>query len=199
MASSRRSPRPGYVCRHRQQRRRRSDGHLRLLVFANFSSWQPAPDRLYLCLGKALRMRGSYLRFVGTIWISVAAASLVIACSASVQQVREELGARYVGQSIDQLVRDFGPPVNAFKMHSGDTSYLWQLSAITDIAVNDGVGSAATSHCKLNVIASPSGTVTRLTTEDQNRIEGGVIGIVTGVGVGSICAKRLGIAHKSRS
>lgn len=54
-------------------------------------------------------MRGSYLRFVGTIWISVAAASLVIACSASVQQVREELGARYVGQSIDQLVRDFGP------------------------------------------------------------------------------------------
>jgi hypothetical protein len=107
-------------------------------------------------------------------------------CAASSQEVQQRLGAHYIGQSTDALVRDFGPPANTFKMQSGETSYVWQLAAVTDISATRYNATASSSYCKLMVIADLKGTVTSLDTEDQNR---GVYG--------SICAQRLGIKHQS--
>ena len=77
-----------------------------------------------------------------------------------------------------------------FRMNSGQTSYQWQLSNVTDIAVDRGYGQASTRYCKVSVIASPTGIVTQLDTEDSNAGRGisGAVGVF-----GSICAQRLGM------
>ncbi len=49
-------------------------------------------------------------------------------------------------------------------MNSGETSYVWQLGLVTDINVYRCSGSAQNFFCKLNVIASPTGIVTDLST-----------------------------------
>jgi hypothetical protein len=77
-------------------------------------------------------------------------------------------------------------------MNSGETAYTWQLSSVTDIDTYRGSGTASTFFCKLNVISSPKGIVTKLTTEDVS----GTRGILGDAGVdfyGSLCARRLGI------
>jgi hypothetical protein len=114
----------------------------------------------------------------------------VAGCAASREEVAARLGAEYVGKNVDTLVVKFGPPASMFKMHSGQTSYQWQLSNVTDIAVNQGYGRASTRYCKVTVIASPTGIVTQLDTEDSNA--GG--GLTAALGAyGSICANRLGM------
>ena len=74
-------------------------------------------------------------------------------CFASSQEVREKLGDEYVGKSVDALVLKFGPPASQFKMSTGETSYLWQLSSHTNVdATRDryGIsGTATTKFCKL--------------------------------------------------
>lgn len=70
-------------------------------------------------------------------------------------------------------------------MNSGETAYVWQLSSVTDIDTDRGVGSARTRVCRVNVIASQTGVVNKLTTEDYNR---GILGIY-----GSVCSQHLGI------
>ena len=115
-------------------------------------------------------------------------------CAASRQEVVARLGDQFVGQSVDNLVMKFGPPATTFKMNSGDTSYVWQLGNQTDIATDRGSGFASTRYCKVNVIASKTGIVTQLNTEDSNA-GGGIIGAVGGYG--SICANRLGIERQS--
>jgi hypothetical protein len=75
-----------------------------------------------------------------------------------------------------------------FKMNSGQSSYVWQLTAITDIDVDRGYGQAQTRFCKVSIIASPAGIVTQLSTEDSNA----GAGLYAAVGAfGSICAQRL--------
>jgi hypothetical protein len=109
-------------------------------------------------------------------------------CAASRQEVAARLGDQFIGQNVDSLVVQFGPPTNTFKMNSGQSSYVWQLTAVTDIAVDRGYGQASTRFCKVSVIASPVGIVTQLNTEDSNA--GG--GLYAAVGAfGSICAQRL--------
>src|SRR3954469_20828122 len=111
-------------------------------------------------------------------------------CYASTQEVRAKLGDEYIGKSVDALVLRFGPPASQFKMSTGETSYLWQLSSHTNIdATRDrsGIsGTATTKSCKLNVIASPNGMVTKLATED------GSTGRTEAIGTfdihGSVCA-----------
>jgi hypothetical protein len=107
-------------------------------------------------------------------------------CAASREQVSERLGSHYIGQNVDALVIDFGPPASTFKMNSGDTSYIWQLGNQT----NAVAGVASTRFCKVSVVASKTGIVTLLNTEDSNA--GGGIGGAIGM-YGSICANRLGI------
>jgi hypothetical protein len=115
-------------------------------------------------------------------------------CAASRQEVRARLGDQYVGQNVDALVVKFGPPASTFKMNSGDTSYTWQLGNQTNINTSDGSGIASTNFCKVSVIASKTGVVTQLNTEDANA--GG--GLAGAIGMyGSICAQRLGMERQA--
>jgi hypothetical protein len=111
-------------------------------------------------------------------------------CAASRQEVVARLGQEYIGKNVDQLVVQWGPPATTFKMNSGETSYQWQLSAVTDIDTDRGSGTASTRYCKVSVIASPTGIINQLNTEDANA-GGGLIGAFGGWG--SMCARRLGI------
>ena len=78
-------------------------------------------------------------------------------------------------------------------MNSGETSYVWQLGNQTNINTygsgsGSGYGSASTQFCKVSVIGSPAGIVTRLNTEDANIY----VGLTAAVGIdGSLCATRL--------
>jgi hypothetical protein len=121
----------------------------------------------------------------------VALCAAVAGCAASRQEVVARLGAQYIGQNVDSLVVKFGPPTSMFKMNSGGNSYLWQLSAETDIRTDRGWGTASTRFCKVSVITSPTGIVTQLDTEDSNAGSGlpGAVGAF-----GSICGQRLGMA-----
>jgi hypothetical protein len=111
-------------------------------------------------------------------------------CAASRQEVVARLGEEFIGQNVDTLVVKFGPPTSLFKMNSGQGSYVWQLTSVTDINVDRGYGTASTRFCKISVIASPAGIITQLNTEDSNA-GGGLYGAVGAFG--SICARRLGM------
>ena len=110
-------------------------------------------------------------------------------CAASREEVAARLGAEYVGKNVDTVVAKFGPPTSTFKMNSGQTSYQWQLANETNIAVNRdlGTGHASTQYCKVSVIASPTGVVSQLDTEDSSGIDG------------SLCAHRLGMERQQQS
>ena len=120
-------------------------------------------------------------------------------CYASTQEVRARLGDEYIGKSVDALVLRFGPPASQFKMSNEETSYLWQLSSNTNVDLSRdryGIsGTATTKFCKLNVIASPNGMVTRIATED------GSMGRTEAIGnfdmYGSVCAHYMGIGKPS--
>jgi hypothetical protein len=80
-------------------------------------------------------------------------------------------------------------------MNSGESAYVWQLSAVTSIDTDSGSSTAQTYYCKVNVISSPTGIVTKLTTEDAGGT-GGLLGLA-GVDIhGSICARRLGMRRQ---
>jgi hypothetical protein len=127
------------------------------------------------------------------LWV-LALCAVLGGCAASRQEVVARLGQEYVGQNVDTLVLRFGPPTSTFKMNSGQTSYIWQLTAVTDIAVDRGFGQASTRFCKVSAIASPTGIVQQLDTEDSNAGYGlpGAIGVY-----GSICGQRLGMKPQS--
>lgn len=113
-------------------------------------------------------------------------------CAASRQEVAARLGSEFIGKNADSLVLKFGPPTTMFKMTSGQTSYVWQLTAVTDVAMDQGYGQMHSRFCKVSVIASPANIVTDLNTEDSNA--GGGLGAAVGA-FGSICAHRLGMAR----
>jgi hypothetical protein len=98
----------------------------------------------------------------------VALGAALSGCAASRQEVATRLGDQYVGQNVDALVVKFGPPASTFKMNSGDTSYIWQLGNQTNINTDQGSGIASTRFCKVSVIASKTGVVSQLNTEDSN-------------------------------
>jgi hypothetical protein len=112
--------------------------------------------------------------------IILSAAGLV-ACAATSKEVVSNLQG-FVGLNVDAVVAQYGPPAASFKMNSGQTSYVWQLTSQTNINTDNGSGTARTFYCKLNVIASPAGIVESLTTEDASNAFGE-----------SLCAKRLGM------
>jgi hypothetical protein len=120
----------------------------------------------------------------------VAMCAMLIGCAASKQEVAARLGDEFIGQNVDTMVVKFGPPTSTFKMNSGETSLVWQLTAQTDVAIDRGYGSMSTRYCKVSVIASKAGVVAQLNTEDSNA-GGGIYGAVGAFG--SICAQRLGM------
>jgi hypothetical protein len=135
------------------------------------------------------------MRILATVALCVALGG----CFATAPEVRNQLGQEYIGKNVDGLVRQWGPPTSMFKMNSGESSYVWQLSAVTNIAMNgNGYGSAATYVCKVSVIASPTGVVTQLNTEDHNPGGSGLLGLAGAMGAyGSMCGQRLGIQRQT--
>jgi hypothetical protein len=129
------------------------------------------------------------MRMLGIVALGVALSG----CAASREEVIARLGEHYIGQNVDQLVIDWGPPANTFKMNSGDSSYIWQLGDQTNINTDRGSGIASTRFCKVSVVASKTGVVSQLNTEDSNA--GAGIGGAVGM-YGSICANRLGIQRR---
>jgi hypothetical protein len=89
---------------------------------------------------------------------------------------------------------EIGPPASTFKMNSGDTSYIWQLGNQTNINTDRGSGIASTQYCKVSVIASKTGVVSQLNTDDSNA--GAGLGSALGM-YGSICANRLGMERQT--
>jgi hypothetical protein len=132
------------------------------------------------------------------LFLTMSAVLAVVAlpgCAATKQEVSANLGDRFLGKNVDALVSEFGPPASTFRMNSGETAYVWQLSAVTKININDGIGTAKTNYCKVNVISSPTGIVTKLTTEDESGT-GGIVGLA-GVDIyGSVCARHLGMRRQ---
>jgi hypothetical protein len=116
-------------------------------------------------------------------------------CAATKQEVSGNLGNMFLGKNVDSLVSEFGLPASAFRMNSGETAYVWQLSAVTNINTDRGSGTAKTNYRKVSVISSPTGIVTKLTTEDSSGT-GGILGLA-GVDIyGSICARHLGMQRQ---
>ena len=107
-------------------------------------------------------------------------------CFATVQEFSENMESKFVGRNVDNIVSEFGPPINSFKMNSGETSYVWELGSQTNINTYRGSGTAQTYFCKVNVVASPIGIVTKLFTEDSYDRFGQ-----------SQCASRLGMQRKT--
>jgi hypothetical protein len=52
----------------------------------------------------------------------VALCAILGGCAASKQEVVARLGDQYIGQNVDTLIVQFGPPTSAFKMNSGQIS-----------------------------------------------------------------------------
>lgn len=121
----------------------------------------------------------------------MALAAMLAGCAASREEVVERLGSQYIGKSTDLMVRDLGPPSSTFKMQSGETSLVWQLTAITDVSAGRDYAQASTRYCKVSVIADAKGVVEQLNTEDSNAGTG-VVPRLTGM-YGSICGQRLGM------
>lgn len=129
------------------------------------------------------------------VFVAISASLLAAAlagCAATKQEVADNLGGMYLGKNVDALVAEFGPPASTFRMNSGEMAYVWQLSAVTSINADKGSGTAKTNYCRVNVIASPAGIVTKLTTEDASGTRG-IPGLVDIDIYGSICARRLGM------
>lgn len=113
-------------------------------------------------------------------------AALLSGCAATKEEVTASLGNQYSGGSVDNLVAQFGPPMNSFKMASGDTAYQWELTNHTNIDVNRGHGSARTHYCRVRAIVGPDNLVRSLSTEDVSSLFGG-----------SLCARHLGLRTAS--
>jgi hypothetical protein len=109
-------------------------------------------------------------------------ATWLAGCAATSTEVLNSLGNKFVGQNVDAVVTAFGPPASTFKMHSGETAYVWQLTSKTNIKTYEGGGTAKTMFCRVNVIASPTGVVKKISTEDASNIIGE-----------SLCAEHLGM------
>ena len=129
------------------------------------------------------------MRALGIVVLSTALAG----CAASRQEVTAKLGDQFIGQKVDAMVAQFGPPANTFRLANGGTSYQWQLAGGTDIMVGHGVGTASQRYCKVNVIADRSGAVVDLKTDDT--------GSDTSYGYftvnESLCAKRFGMKKET--
>lgn len=111
-------------------------------------------------------------------------------CAASAPEVKARLGQEYVGKNVDTLVMRWGPPTSTFKMNSGQTSYVWQLATETTLVGDKSSALAKNYACRVNVIASPTGTIEQLDTEDY-KAGAGVLAMVGATG--SMCGERLGM------
>jgi hypothetical protein len=113
-------------------------------------------------------------------------------------------GDLLVGQNVDAVVARFGKPAGRKKLDNDQTTYFWELEAVTASSANQetytgqgglygdgrtpGYISDDPRFCKLSVTTSPEGVVTKVNAEDSNGT--GAPTTTFGIG-GSICAQRL--------
>ncbi len=131
-------------------------------------------------------------------WLGIAVLCVALAgCYATGANVETKLAQDYIGKNVDALVVRWGPPASSFKMNSGETAYSWHLATGSSISISrhgqsSASGSSRENACKVNVVASPSGTIKSLATEDSDTsLYYGPI--PTGVELGSVCAEKLGM------
>jgi hypothetical protein len=123
-------------------------------------------------------------------------------CAANSVQTQQRLESHLVGQNVDVLIAQWGPPSSTFPMNNGGKAYTWLLTSGADFAATgDRYGAAGTSQgfkCKINVSASQTGIISSLATEDQDRAGGGLVGaVVLASGGGqSVCARYLGVMRQ---
>ena len=129
------------------------------------------------------------MRILGIVVLGAALAG----CAASRQEAAARLGDQFIGQNVDAMVAQFGPPASSFRMTSGGTSYQWQLAGGTDVMGGNGVGIASQRYCKVNVITDRSGTVVDLKTDDTGSATSYGYFTVTE----SLCAKRFGMKKET--
>ena len=104
---------------------------------------------------------------------------LLIGCAATQQEVTSALQDRYTGHSVDNLVMQFGPPSNSFKMADGGSAYEWNIANHTNVDIGQYGGSENTLFCKFRAISGPDSLVRQVTTEDASNALGE-----------SLCAKK---------
>jgi hypothetical protein len=123
----------------------------------------------------------------------------------SPQGIPVRSGDRFIGQNVDALVAQIGRPTSSKRIDDGQASYVWELAARTGEAANQRIqtadgglyGDGSTPGyisddprlCKISVVTSPEGTITKLTAEDSNGT--GAPALTVGLSK-SICAQRLG-------
>ncbi len=90
----------------------------------------------------------------------------LVGCAATQDQVTASLRDKYSGQSVDQLVMQFGPPSSTFKMADGGSAYEWNIANRTNIDTYRGTGAEATSFCKIRAVAGPDSVVRSVSTDD---------------------------------
>jgi hypothetical protein len=134
----------------------------------------------------------------------IALCAVLGGCAGALQQ--EEAvshGGQFIGQNVTSFAAQYGPPTSSKRMDDGQSSYVWQLNAVTagDRWIDTGAaGLYGDGHtpgyisddprfCKVKITASPEGIVTQLSAEDSNGT--GAPAISLGLN-GSTCAKRLG-------
>ena len=127
------------------------------------------------------------------LWVAIISLTLLTGCAASRQEVAVRLGEQFIGQNVDVMVAQFGPPASTFKMSSGGASYQWQLAGGTDMVGGNGVGIASQRYCKVNVITDRSSTVVDLKTDDTGSATSYGYFTVTE----SLCAKRFGMKKET--
>jgi hypothetical protein len=118
---------------------------------------------------------------------------LLTACAASRQEAAARLGEQFIGQSVDVMVGQFGPPASSFRLTSGGSSYQWQLAGGTDVVGGNGIGMASQRYCKVNVMTDSSGKVIDLKTDDTSSATSyGYFAVNE-----SLCAKRFGMKKET--
>ena len=110
-------------------------------------------------------------------------------CAASAPEGWEQPGQEYVGRHVDALMAKWGPPTSTLRMKNGQISYIWQLATeMSADLVRTGSGSTGTYACKVNVVASPTGIVEQIQTEDYQAGKG----LLSFAGTaGNMCGERL--------
>lgn len=115
------------------------------------------------------------------------------------------LGDQFVGKNVGLLVPQFGKPVSRKKMDNGQTSYVWELGAPTEVAEGrrtdtGDAGLYGDGHtpgymtddprlCRMSVTVSPEGIINQVIAEDLNGTGAPTMSLGF---LGSICAQRLG-------
>jgi hypothetical protein len=93
----------------------------------------------------------------------IASISLVFlaGCAASRQEVASRLGEQFIGPERGRSCYATRTAQKFLQMNNCGASYVWQLAARTDVAIDQGYKSIRTRVCKVSVVADAKNIVTQ--------------------------------------